>query len=52
MILIGDFNVEINQSSMKSCCDSYTLTSLIKEPTCYKNLQNPLCIDLILTNSP
>ena len=52
MILIGDFNVEINQPSMKSFCDSYTLTSLIKEPTCYKNLQNPSCIDLILTNSP
>ena len=52
MILIGDFNAEMNQPSMKSFCDSYTLTSLIKEPTCYKNLQNPSCIDLILTNSP
>ena len=52
MILIGDFNVEINQPSMKSFWDSYTLTSLIKESTCYKNLQNPSCIDLILTNIP
>ena len=30
MILIGDFNVEINQPNMKSFFDSYTLTSLIK----------------------
>ena len=52
MILIGDFNVEINQPSMKSFCGFNTLTSLIKEPTCYKNQQNPSCIDLILTNSP
>ena len=37
---------------MKSFCESYTLSSLIKEPTCYKNPQNPSCIDLILTNSP
>ena len=37
---------------MKAFCDSYTLSSLIKEPTCYKNPQNPSCIDLILTNSP
>ena len=26
--------------------------NLIKVPTCYKNPQNPSCIDLILTNSP
>ena len=37
---------------MKTFCESYTLSSLIKEPTCYKNPQNPSCIDLILTNSP
>ena len=33
-------------------CYRNTLSSLIKEPTCYKNPQNPSCIDLILTNSP
>ena len=37
---------------MKTFCESYALYSLIKEPTCYKNPQNPSCIDLILTNSP
>ena len=52
LILIGDFNKDINHSCMKTFCESYTLSSLIKEPTCYKNPQNPSCIDLILTNSP
>ena len=37
---------------MKTFSESYTLSSLIKEPPCYKNPQNPSCIDLILTNSP
>ena len=37
---------------MSSFCDTFDLTSLIKEPTCYKNLDNSSCIDLILTNKP
>ena len=52
LIIIGDFNTDLNQSCTKLFCESYTLSSLIKEPTCYKNPQNPSCIDLILTNSP
>ena len=51
-IIIRDFNTDIKQSCMKSFGESYTLSSLIKEPTCHKNPQNPSCIDLILTNSP
>ena len=26
--------------------------NLVKEPTCFKNPENPTCIDLILTNKP
>ena len=37
---------------MSSFCDTFDLTSLIKKPTCYKNLDNPSCIDLILTKKP
>ena len=37
---------------MKTFCDNYNLTSLIKQPTCYKNPNNPTCIDLILSNTP
>ena len=31
-------------------CQLYNLLNLIKVPTCFKNPQNPSCIDLILTN--
>ena len=37
---------------MKTFCDSYSLTSLIKQPTCYKNRSHSKCIELILTNVP
>ena len=35
---------------MTSFCSLNDLTSLIDQPTCYKNPEKPLCIDLILTN--
>ena len=33
-------------------CSSYNLTSMVNKATCYKNLDKPTCIDLILTNCP
>ena len=43
---------EVTQTSMKVFCDSYEFKNLIKDATCYKNPENPSCIDLILTNNP
>ena len=51
-IVICHFNIEADSNEMSSFCDIIDLTSLIKEPTCYKNPDNPSCIDLILTNKP
>ena len=34
----------------KDFCDRYDLENLIKEPICFKNSNNPLSIDLMLTN--
>ena len=33
-------------------CKSYSQHSLIKQPTRFKNTENPSCIDLFLTNKP
>ena len=35
---------------MEDFCSLNNLKSLIKKLTCYKNHENPSCIDLILTN--
>ena len=49
-ILMGDFNAELSNNLVDSFCGSYSLKSLFKKPTCFKNSDNPTCIDLILTN--
>ena len=52
MLILGDFNAGIDEPRMISFCETYNLTNLIKQPTCYKNPDNPTCIHLILTNFP
>ena len=52
VLIVGDFNVEVDDQNMKAFCDSYSQTSLIKQPTCCKNPSHPKCTDLILTNVP
>ena len=49
-IFIGDFNVGIDENSMKNFCDINYLKSFIKVPQCFKNPDKPTWIDVILTN--
>ena len=51
-IVIGDFNAEVTKSYLEELCASYNLNNLIKQPTSLKNLENPTCINHILTNHP
>ena len=51
IILMGDNNVEITETNKSSFCEIYHLPNIIKQPTCFKNLSNPSCIDLFLTNN-
>ena len=50
--MLGDYNASIEDSFTRNFCENYDLRSLVKEPTCFKNPENPSCIDLILTNKP
>ena len=52
MIFLGDFNVTDDEHHMNFFCKNYGLKNLIRQPKCYKNPSNPVCIDLILTNVP
>ena len=52
LLLMGDFNVNPKELNMKDFCDSYGFKSLIKVSACFKNPENPSCIDLKLTNNP
>ena len=51
-IIVGNFNIEMEEQQIKAFCNNYGLKSLIRQPTCYKSPSNPTCIDLILTNAP
>ena len=48
---MGDFNVDVKEVSLDLFCNQCQSKSLNKDPTCYKNIMNPSCIDLLLTNS-
>ena len=50
LLLLGDFNSEMNEEAMKDFCETYNLTNLITDPTCFKSIENPSCIDVMLTN--
>ena len=49
IFLMGDFNSELTETEMAEFCETYNLTNLIKEPTCFKNPLNPSSIDLLLS---
>ena len=50
ILILRDFNAEMSENSMLDFCAQYDLKNLIKEPTCYKILVKPTCIDSMLTN--
>ena len=52
ILLLGDFNPEFSEPCLNDFCDIYNFKNLGKEPTCFKNPDNPSCIDLFLTNRP
>ena len=58
IVLAGDLNIddsislsESSQNHLSDMKDVFSLTNLIKEPTCFKS-QNGTLLDLILTNRP
>jgi hypothetical protein len=50
LLLMGDINMQVSDPKLASFMEAQNLYSLIKEPTCFKSLSNPSCIDLILPN--
>ena len=50
-LTVGDFSSEMTESALKTFCGTY-LYNLVKDPTCFKNPDEPKCIDLLLKNFP
>ena len=45
ILFLGDFNCETSENYLNDFCN-------VKEPNCFKNPDNPSCIDLFLANCP
>ena len=41
-----------NEEKMSEFMNNYNLKNLVNEKTCFKNPENPTCIDLLITNAP
>ena len=50
LLLLGDRNSAVTEKGMKEFCEVYNLENLIKGPTCFKSVENPSSIDIMLTN--
>ena len=51
-IILGDFNVEMEEQQNRVFCDNNSFKNVIRQSTCYKRPSNPICIDLILVTTP
>ena len=49
--MLGDFKAEVQNNFPKDFCNLYGMKCLIRVPTCYKNLKNLACIDLMLAKA-
>ena len=50
LLMLGDWNCAETETEMVDFCEMYSLSNLIKEPTCFKSVDNPSSIDIMLTH--
>ena len=41
VVFLGDFNADIEETTVKSFYESCNLTNFVKQPTCFKNPEKP-----------
>ena len=51
VLIAGDFNIDNDDEILQDFLFEQNLKNLIREPTCYKSIDNPSTIDLLLTNT-
>ena len=47
---MGDLNSDVSESCLNGFCNINILKTLTRGPTCFKNPNNPSCIDFFLIN--
>ena len=51
-LIAGDFNMQEHNTKLSNFLDEFHSKNLVKEPTCFKNPNNPSSVDLFITNFP
>ena len=51
VLIAGDLNIDSKEEILEEFLFEQNFKNLVKETTCYKNIENPSVIDLFLTNS-
>ena len=51
IVLVVHFNAKIEETCLENFLFQHEQQNINKEPTCFKNAHNPVCIHFILTNS-
>ena len=49
-VLLGDFNVQENEIILPEFLNAYNAKNIVKTKTCFKSIENPTCVDLIITD--
>ena len=52
VLVTGDFNIDNDEEILQDFLFEQNFKNLVKEPTCYKSVENPSSIDVFLTNTP
>ena len=54
VFIAGDINIDMNCTPRSFCdfMDMYNLVNIVDKPTCFKSVENPSLIDVVLTNTP
>lgn len=51
ILIAGDLNIDDKDEILQEFLFEQNLKNLVKDKTCFKSIENPTCIDLLLTNS-
>ena len=52
VLIAGDFNAQESEPVLNEFITEHGLKSIVKDPTCFKSVINPSCIDLLITSFP
>ena len=50
--MVGDFDAEDSEEILFNFPEKYNAGNIVKDKTCFKNLDNLSCINLFITNRP